>query len=221
MKTFVIWFVLNMIVAGCKTPAYVLPYFKTNVTQYKKIAFIPVKMHFSGARFESLSQEKKAETIVNYSFLYQRTFSNIIRTNTEKSKRLKNLEVQYYSMTNEVLKENKVSLDQVREITPSRLTEILGVDLICNIHITQNVVSTEVTGVGNELLQAGLILLGGMNRYSNGYDGYTISLNIYDTKGEQVYKDQIKGSIEDYYALERNMNNGINRVVSRFFKYID
>ncbi len=130
MKTRNIFFFLLMLsLTSCKQ-YYAAANFEEITQTHKTIAILPFEVHTSGHVPPEVTSEMIEKINENESTAFQASFHNQILQSTRKGKKALRINIQHYSKTMSILKENNISIIDSWNKSPEDMAKLLGVDAV-------------------------------------------------------------------------------------------
>lgn len=118
-----------LLFTSCKR-YYTASDFEEKTQNHQTIAILPIEMQFSGVQPRNFTPEIITDIEESESLLFQMSFFNKILESTRRGKKQLKVDIQHYSKTQALLKENGISIRESWFKDPSKLAEILEVDAV-------------------------------------------------------------------------------------------
>lgn len=136
-----------LLFTGCKR-YYTVQDFEEKTFDHRTIAVLPFQMEFTGVRPQDLTLDDIAIIEENESLTFQASFFNKILQSTRNGKKQLRVDIQHYSKTLSLLKENEIGIRDSWFEDPSKLAEILGVDAVVKARIEKTRYMSDLASYG-------------------------------------------------------------------------
>lgn len=201
----IVFLVFAVILSNCAT-IYKSTDLSTRTATHKKIAFMPFDAVIKFKRMPkntTIEQVKEMESDMGYVFQEQ------VYTRFLKKIKYYDIEFQDVSMTNALLKRNKITYNNYKEYTKEEIAKILKVDAI----VSGKILSTK------PMSEAGALVLGLLTGIGTATNKVDVNLSLYDGIDSKLlfkYDHTYSGGIG---SSSESISKALMRAVERKFPY--
>lgn len=140
-----------LVMSACaKKPYYLSQNFKQKTKTHQLIAVLPVQMVFTGTPMGLVEEEDIVALEDAESKAFQMSLFNELLKSTTMNKGIK-VDFQSVEKTNQILKEQDISIRDSWELSPEALADKLGVDAVIRSRVTKQRYMTDLASYGIDL----------------------------------------------------------------------
>lgn len=212
---------LLLLLTGCKR-YYTVAGFDEKTAEHQTIAVLPFEMIYSGIPPRDLTQEDIERIEAGESRAFQASFFDAILASTRRGKKQLRVDVQHYSKTLSILKDNEIGILDSWDKNPEELADLLGVDAVVKGRIEKTRYMSDLASYGIEVgTQVISILTNNQflpfinNRNKNVRTGYTL---INKDDGNALWSIAYEFNA-DWRSNSNDIVDGINAKSARRFPY--
>lgn len=123
-------FTMLLLSCGTNRAIYQSPDFEQKTARHKTVAILPVQMIQTGHRPKDVSEADVKKANENWGYVFQESLQSYILKQTAKNKKGQPVSFQSTQKTNALLKEQKVTVENLYSRQPEEIAQLLGVDAV-------------------------------------------------------------------------------------------
>ncbi|HEX2606797.1 MAG TPA: hypothetical protein VHK91_05435 [Flavisolibacter sp.] len=154
--SFLVAAMVLLLTTSCAHKYYTSSSFEQQTARHKSIAILPAEMVFTGNQPKNLSPEDIAAIEENESLAFQQSLYNGVLRNANTRKYMTTVTIQDIRSTQDLLKENNISVRESWRKDDKELARLLGVDAVVRLRIQKKRYMSDLAsfgvGIGRQIL---------------------------------------------------------------------